>query len=315
VTPPILYKYRALSEFTVPMLERERVWYAIPSTLNDPFDCKARLVGLGADTQRAVEFARQTRFATTLLMLKRATEGGRGGFGLSAYLTARYLERFTQARTWDERDALVDAVHHSASIQIGRSDPITQLRSIEEALDRVGVLSLSAVDDSMLMWTHYTGDHTGFCLGFENPGVGSRPRDAVLCAPIHYATQFPELDTDQVQITTTYRPTLGAPTPPDITVSIDDTNLRTVLYTKSAEWAYEQEWRCVRDPGGCEASYPGPLREVVFGARTSDSDRAVIRAAVEKGSGLCARFRRVVVEHGSFRLTIVDEPGPSVSGQ
>jgi hypothetical protein len=39
----------------------------------------------------------------------------------------------------------------------------------ENATNIVGVLSLRAVPDSILMWAHYTEKHTGFAIGFD-PG-------------------------------------------------------------------------------------------------------------------------------------------------
>ena len=71
--PSILYKYRTFSPYTIPMLSSQTVWYAIPNTLNDPFDCKATLIGLGADTRRALDWERQSRLAGVLLAL-----GGQG---------------------------------------------------------------------------------------------------------------------------------------------------------------------------------------------------------------------------------------------
>ena len=37
----------------------------------------------------------------------------------------------------------------------------------------LGVLCLSACDNSILMWSHYADEHKGFCIGFNNSLVAS----------------------------------------------------------------------------------------------------------------------------------------------
>ena len=52
---------------------------------------------------------------------------------------------------------------HVCGVPIDRSS----LVEASEARKQLGVLSLSEVCDSILMWTHYSAAHTGFCMQFE----------------------------------------------------------------------------------------------------------------------------------------------------
>lgn len=87
-----------------------------------------------------------------------------------------------------------------------------------------GVLSLSKRWDSILMWTHYSQNHSGFCIGIDdqiliNLGVfGSWGK-------VHYELDFPKID----------------PLKPD--------SIETIVsqsHSKAQEWHYEEEYRFVK---------------------------------------------------------------------
>lgn len=99
--------------------------------------------------------------------------------------------------------------------------------SIDSFLNQnVGVLCLSEVRDSILMWGHYTDDHRGFVVGFDSthPFFSSRRTDqdefGFLCR-VDYQRRRPN-------------------------VVLSDTSSRVWFQAKSEQWAYEKEWRIVR---------------------------------------------------------------------
>ncbi len=79
--------------------------------------------------------------------------------------------------------------------------------------DALGILCLTTKADSHLMWVHYARNHTGFVIGFNSS-----------------ASFFKEGDLRFVE----YKPKPKRAS-----------HKRACLY-KSPEWAYEEEWRCVR---------------------------------------------------------------------
>jgi hypothetical protein len=84
------------------------------------------------------------------------------------------------------------------------------------------VLSLSETPSSLLMWAHYTDAYRGFVLGFSEAGEileGDSPhRDF---GPVFYCHHRPSHERFKMV--------------PN----------HELFYTKSAEWAYEREWRIV----------------------------------------------------------------------
>lgn len=94
--------------------------------------------------------------------------------------------------------------------------------STENWLNRFGVLCLSTDYKSLLMWAHYGDCHKGICIGIDSGSSYFR-------------------NAKRVEYTST-RPT--------IPFSISDHErpvcIPSVFYTKSKDWAYENEWRVVK---------------------------------------------------------------------
>lgn len=82
-----------------------------------------------------------------------------------------------------------------------------------DAID--GCLSLSATCTNILMWSHYTKNHTGYVLGFN---AGHEFFGDSVTA-VRYSSQRPKIN------------------PFEARHSAD------IFYTKSADWSYEQEYR------------------------------------------------------------------------
>lgn len=90
----------------------------------------------------------------------------------------------------------------------------------------LGVLSLSAVRDSILMWSHYANDHTGFVVGFDSSNQffdkrRSKKDEFGFLREVQYAAERPE-------------------------VVLSNTSAIPWFQTKAQEWSYEKEWRIVR---------------------------------------------------------------------
>ena len=89
--------------------------------------------------------------------------------------------------------------------------------------------SLSKVNDSILMWSHYCYNHSGMCIGLDVDKVCA-------CVPAMFGSRCSELDVYEVQ----YQDILERP-------DFKKTPLAYQLSTKAKDWAYEQEVRLVID--------------------------------------------------------------------
>jgi hypothetical protein len=101
------------------------------------------------------------------------------------------------------------------------------------------VLSLSANPVSILMWSHYSNSHQGFCIEYDFGRLS--PHDLIrrLCFPVLYRRKMTNA--------TRYMANTGA---------TDFNNLfgQYLCLLKSAGWAYEREWRIVHAIGAAQAN-------------------------------------------------------------
>jgi hypothetical protein len=93
-----------------------------------------------------------------------------------------------------------------------------------EWIASIGVLCLSASYEDLLMWSHYSANHTGVCIGFDSdlePFSTARPvryqEGRAKVAPLNVSSTEEEL-------------------------------VEKVLFVKSVHWKYEAEWRSIKRP-------------------------------------------------------------------
>jgi hypothetical protein len=93
----------------------------------------------------------------------------------------------------------------------------------EQINKEVGVLSLSSKKDKLLMWSHYSNSHQGFCVGLDKFMLFDIIRGVF--GKVTYRSEFPKAD-----------------------LFDDETpkNLIQILTTKSNHWKYENEYRMTK---------------------------------------------------------------------
>ncbi|MDI6450615.1 DUF2971 domain-containing protein [Anaerobaca lacustris] len=219
-TPRLLYKYFSYhppdeNDRTETIFRNDKLYFAAPKDFNDPFDSVTRLTYPKSPTEREHLL---TKFAY------------RGRLPISEH----------EIRRWVKTDAdipYMDKVCEDLTYQMQREN---------------AVFCMTEEKDSILMWAHYAGQHTGFCLEFrtDNP-LFSRVRHVI------YSRYHPKEDLVQL-LTSTVRP------------------LPLYLVTKAEAWAYEKEWRLADPgPGPGQRDYPAEsLTGVIFGCRMNAKDRA-----------------------------------------
>ncbi|MEL7937700.1 DUF2971 domain-containing protein [Pseudomonas delhiensis] len=95
-------------------------------------------------------------------------------------------------------------------------------RYYRDMIDSLGIVSLAENRDNLLLWAHYASNHYGMCLGFEWNETGLPPAEEVI-----YQNRYRTLEY----------------------YSYTEAELAAIsLLQKSADWAYEREWRSVAKP-------------------------------------------------------------------
>lgn len=208
------------------------------------------------------------------------------------------------AKLNDPADCQIDL---SKAFRLARADQIAEhaasaeelfLRFVKEVEDRAktcGVYSLSCGsidgDEERLFWAHYAANHTGVCLTFDIPYdfvisnmVGLAPVDCTINSLFDALRKVdlskkPDFDKDLVPVITAY------------------------LATKAPEWKYEREARFISFAPGLQAFDRTWLKQICFGLRTSDADRARVRQLAANYPN-CNLVEAIHSEADLFRLTL-----------
>jgi len=204
----VLYKYLAPARLDV--LERRRVRFTQPAAFNDPFEFKPYIES--AASQEYIREHLEQNFDEIL---------------------RRELKEYPILSKLLPGESAVDLLRpfKSSIPDLFRLLEPHLLPGVAAAIHsalnaNVGVLCLSEIRDSLLMWGHYTDNHEGFVIGFDqnHPFFSVRlgPEDEFgFLRQVNYCRNRPR-------------------------VTMANTTSAEWFETKSDEWAYEKEWRMLR---------------------------------------------------------------------
>ncbi|MDR6841322.1 DUF2971 domain-containing protein [Pseudoxanthomonas sacheonensis] len=211
------------------------MWFADPTTFNDPFDC--RLSETHSHTRGDVE-----DYVTSQ--------------GLSGQEEAAILDLF-------DRDPA-----HIRDISVRARDGVIKKR---------GILSLSKINDNILMWSHYAQSHEGLALGFDI----SKDMDFFsIPLKVDYQAEYVELNYFRDRADT----------------------IKRNLSTKAQCWKYEEELRVMKDAVGLVSFDPACLIDIYFGCAASPDFVTEVRTACASGRLSHVRFHQGRVRPGEFAL-------------
>jgi len=215
-----LFKYYRLNDRTESLICGSQLWFSAPTGLNDPFECRPWLEFEHTDNQLVEGMARQLR--------------------------RRNPDLTPHAATADAVGIFLQGRHRNPEMWHALRSDITDRLSKE-----IGMFCLSEHNNSILMWSHYAQDHTGFCLGFEatpyTPFFGAALK-------VSYSDELPHIEA------------FNTPAAEQID---------KIFLTKFSGWSYEDEWRIIdHDEGPGLHAYPSELlKSITFGIRTSRQNR------------------------------------------
>jgi hypothetical protein len=228
--PAILYKYRDWeNEHHKKLIQKGEVYFTSPQRLNDPFDCTIPPRYDLLDEKSTREFLRK------LLRENRPN------------LPSQEIERLTYEIEHKADNRLVEIV----------KEVFMALPEIKKQEN--GIFTLSKIKDSILMWSHYSNFHKGFCIGLNSEKsvhffktLYEMRNIPIAPYKVEYSSEYPFLD------------------PQDI----DKNEFWLKQFTvKSKDWAYEKEWRYILT-GSTDLKIEidfNIFQEVIFGCRMPDS--------------------------------------------
>jgi hypothetical protein len=208
-----------------------------PCTFNDPFDTRLDEI-FGRDFKKFAEDLK-TEFLDFLIKESDVKSPRSGEFGTKLELLKEILRNASPEKIeYFRNGANSTAVEQLYDIDAIKKTDEEVLKIFKLELNRYGVFCTTLKPDSLLMWAHYAQSHEGAVLRFA-PDL---KKDSVLCAsePVRYANDRPLL----------YR-TAADLLRHGITMSSEESAkklLHNLIFTKSPDWEYEEEFRLERNP-------------------------------------------------------------------
>lgn len=257
--PTNLYKY--VHPDRIDILENLHIRFTQPSRFNDPFEMCPAMSDLKVDV-----FEKAGQRVDQNLFLKYKLRGG-----------PLNLEEFKRVQTPLTRQVVRKQLENPQQ---------TKERLIEKNIEKwdklIGILSLSATENNILMWAHYTDGHRGMLIEFDAGHDFFNPPPSI-----------PKTDFG-VPIEVDYPKSKMRP---KLKENLDPTTEVQMLHTKSIDWEYEQEWRVFQQLEKCNLKQiksnetvhlfklpPKAIRRVVIGRRMDVASRLRIKKAISSNS-------------------------------
>lgn len=154
---------------------------------------------------------------------------------------------------------------------------------------KFGVLCLTEVPDSLLMWAHYANNHNGFAIQFDENHEFFSPTtfegQALELSKVDYSSQRPVLSYS----------TLNSP---------------SLYYRKSTEWLHEREWRIIKPLSDARKSLPHSEHpRFLFDLPASAIKGVIIGLSVPQGARteLCNLLSQPHLKHATIYQTALSK--------
>lgn len=276
--PERLYKYRAFSNRTLDALIADQMFFADPSTFNDPLDTRPTLdTDIDADALAAI---------LTRLVEQRVSAEMNAAAKTIRYSGPKTISHIAAHSRRRAEQVVAEIRYNATNPEYDIEDPARFLfgQYVEEELLRrygKGIFSLAERANCPLMWSHYGDQHKGVCIGYSIPELaagdlhkisygGSRLIAASAVAAMLNGDEEARHQVDEA-----------------------------VLTKKAIDWRYEREWRLIGPRGSHDS--PLEMEEVVFGMRCSHAVKfAIVKALADRSRPV--RFYEIRERRGRFLL-------------
>lgn len=243
-TPNRLFKIRACGEFALKNLAEKTLYLGVANEFNDPYD-----TAFWVDYRKLAAWEKLDELGFSDDQVATALESEDPISAVVALVSAQEPPIMNVAHWLHEVGVL--APNHQAGQLPWLID---QLKSSYK------ICSLSERVDSVLMWSHYGYNHTGFAMEYDFTGLHRNQLPTLTLWPVAYTNQL----FDVTHILRAQRREKNYNELYGIAASL----------CKAVDWQYEREWRLVVPDDDSEVkgfNVAAPLKAVHLGARISDS--------------------------------------------
>ena len=226
--PKRIYKYRRDCLNSRRNLETDTVWLSSPESYNDPYDCcftfseDTLLATLNKWLVEKFVTAHRLQDVVSAEQIKAAKESHNPLKAIAESVSESRDAKSSLSQRADAASTAARGVVENTACKIRQWKKLTKL------------CSFSAINDSLLMWSHYADNHQGFCLEYNLEGLRADHPLREKLYPVVYSKEIYDL-TPWVQtlVTTPNRAEFNTELP-----------ILSVIH-KFDGWRYEEEWRQV----------------------------------------------------------------------
>jgi hypothetical protein len=261
--PKKLYKYRSVNEFAINNLVEDTIWCTNAADFNDPYD-----------SSLCFDFSQDFMNQALTKSLASQTESSD-----ESVFKIEDIDRVSKSD--DPLKSLIDlaATHTNTPIEPNMADRLYEVltqfnaHQIVEMNERFNtaikqgykICSFSERVNSMLMWSHYSDNHTGFVMEYNFPELG--------VSDVRSRCMWPVLYDDNLFDASAFfneQREFGA-----------SNNLFGIISSihKAKDWSYEHEWRLILpfSPSDPPLNYAVPKPKALYlGAKIPDEKRKIL---------------------------------------
>lgn len=273
--PNAVFRYRRFNEYSLKNLENQQERLSYPSEFNDPYDAAIKIDYDLLCKELFLRINMQT-------MVKKFQKIG---VSFSEHEKEEILNSNDAFFTFALHIARFDNSLEGKEEEFARVTSVAQKEQIKNDIDLLRssfqtgylIMCVSEVKDSILMWSHYAENHTGFCIEYNYQELGPfNPQSRSLC-PVIYTEELSLFDATQYIVQ------------PLIRKDRSFNNLFGIYpaITKAKVWEYEKEWRVVLPVGPNatpeERFYGVPAPKALYiGAKASQENIEKLRGIAIK---------------------------------
>ncbi len=161
----------------------------------------------------------------------------------------------------------------------------TQIEYMNQFLNKAKICCMSYINDSILMWAHYSKNHEGICIEFDTEEmlfkIGSK---------VNYSNEIYKFVISNIE---------------DIKEEKILEKYWELVTTKYLHWQYEQEYRIFSMTGNCKVKYnPESLKAVYFGLRCNQENISTVRSILRDFKHV--RFYQADLKINSYKMRFID---------
>jgi len=202
--PEILYKYRCWDDdhpYDKRVLTHSEIFFSSPANFNDPFDCRI--------TPRYDRMSEEDFYRLMEIRLRKAYPN------TNDTEVANYIDQERNRGKHKDEKFFAEG----------------KKRFEEDTCHEAGICSMTLDPENILMWSHYSNAHTGFCIGFDYKllddflfEISSGIELLLDIKKVKYPREYPLLEPKPDES-------------PEIIIN--------VFINKADDWKYEKEYRVI----------------------------------------------------------------------